>query len=172
MKPLFNRVGAAALVVIFLLTGCAVQTGSSGFNTSNALSWRGRLALQVEANPPQTQAQYVTGGFELTGSPQAGELTLFTPLGTTAAALSWSAQTAILRDAGGIRHFESLEALISQTFGTEIPVLALFAWLAGDTMMVAGWRVDLSQYANGRITARRTQPAPLAELRLVLEQSP
>lgn len=170
MKQLFQGVRVAAMVVVFFLTGCAVQTGTSGSNTANALSWRGRLALQVEASPPQTQAQYVAGGFELTGTPQAGELTLFTPLGTTAAALSWSAQAAILRDAGGIRHFESLDALISQTFGTEIPVVALFAWLAGDTMTVAGWRVDLSQYAGGRITARRTLPAPMAELRLVLEQ--
>lgn len=170
MKQLFQGVRVAAIVVIFFLTGCAVQTGTSGSNTGNALSWRGRLALQVEASPPQTQAQYVAGGFELTGTPQAGELTLFTPLGTTAAALSWSAQAAVLRDAGGVRHFESLDALISQTFGTEIPVVALFAWLAGDTMTVAGWRVDLSQYAGGRITARRTLPAPMAELRLVLEQ--
>lgn len=170
MKQLFHGVRVAAIFVIFFLAGCAVQTGTSGSNPANALFWRGRLALQVEASPPQTQAQYVAGGFELTGTPQAGELTLFTPLGTTAAALSWSAQAAILRDAGSIRHFESLDALISQTFGTEIPVVALFAWLAGDTMTVAGWRVDLSQYAGGRITARRTLPAPMAELRLVLEQ--
>jgi len=37
-------------------------------------------------------------------------------------------------------------------------------------MTAAGWRADLSQHANGRITARRTEPPPQAELRLVFEK--
>ena len=69
-----------------------------------------------------------------------------------------------------MRYFESLDALIRQAVGTEIPVVALFAWLAGDNMVIAGWSADLSHHADGRIMARRTQPAPLAELRLVLEK--
>lgn len=91
-------------------------------------------------------------------------------MGSTAAALSWSAQTAVMRTQGEVRSFESLDALIKQAVGTEIPVAALFAWLAGDNMIAAGWSADLSQHANGKITARRVQPVPLAELRLVLEK--
>jgi outer membrane lipoprotein LolB len=106
----------------------------------------------------------------LTGNSQVGELTLYTPLGSTAAALSWSTHTAVMRTHGDVRYFESLDALIKQAVGTDIPVVALFAWLAGDNMNVAGWSADLSQHAKGRITARRTNPAPGAELRLVLEK--
>jgi outer membrane lipoprotein LolB len=60
--------------------------------------------------------------------------------------------------------------LITQTLGTDIPVTALFAWLAGDTLQVEGWTADLSERANGRITARRVQPEPQAELRLIIEK--
>jgi len=34
----------------------------------------------------------------------------------------------------------------------------------------AGWSADLSQLESGRLTARRTQPLPAAELRLILER--
>jgi outer membrane lipoprotein LolB len=128
------------------------------------------LAVRVESDQLQSQPQSFAAEFELTGNARIGDLTLFTPLGNTAAALSWTTQTAVMRANGDVRHFDSLEALIKQAVGTEIPVAALFAWLAGDNMAVAGWSADLSQHANGRITARRTDPAPLAELRVVLEK--
>ena len=118
----------------------------------------------------QAQPQSFTAEFELTGSSQTGELILYTPLGTTAATLSWTPLTAVMQTNTEIRTFESLDALIKQAIGTDIPVLALFAWLAGDDKKVAGWRADLSQHADGRITARRIEPAPVAELRLVLEK--
>ncbi|WP_296444748.1 lipoprotein insertase outer membrane protein LolB [Rhodoferax sp. UBA5149] len=156
----------AILFASLFIAGCAVPTRASISNQSEVSLWRGRLAVRVESDQPQS----FTAGFELTGNAQAGELTLFTPLGSTAAALSWSSQTALMRSNGDVRYFDSLNALIKQAVGTEIPVVALFAWLAGDNMNVAGWSADLSQQANGRITARRTQPAPLAEIRLVIEK--
>jgi outer membrane lipoprotein LolB len=125
--------------------------------------------VRIAADPPNSQAQSFAAGFELSGNAQAGELTLLTPLGTTAAALSWSAQAAVLRSNGGVRYFESLNALIKQALGSEIPVTALFAWLAGDNIEVAGWGADLSQHANGRIVARRMTPAPPTELLLLLD---
>lgn len=161
---------AALVFATIFIAGCAVPTGTRGLNQPETLTWRGRLAIRVEPEQPQSQPQSFSAGFELIGTPAAGELTLYTPLGSTAAALSWSTQTAVMRAHGEVRHFESLDALIKQAVGTEIPVAALFAWLAGDHMTVAGWSADLSQHANGRITARRTDPAPLAELRLVLEK--
>ena len=152
------------------MAGCAVPSRVQTPNQAEVPLWRGRLAVRLEADPPQSQAQSFGAEFELTGNAQAGELTLYTPLGTTAAALSWSAQAAVMRTNGEVRNFESLDALIKQAIGTEVPVTALFAWLAGDNLSAAGWRADLSQRASGRITAHRTEPAPLAELRLLLEK--
>ena len=71
---------------------------------------------------------------------------------------------------GQERHFESLDALVQQAVGTDIPVAALFAWLAGTPMSTTGWTADLTQHAQGRITARRTSPLPGAELRLILDK--
>lgn len=165
-----KAVCAAILFATIFIAGCAAPTRAGISNQSEVSLWRGRLAVRVESSPPQSQPQAFSAEFELTGNSQAGELTLYTPLGSTAAALSWSAQTAVMHSNGEVRYFESLDALIKQAVGTEIPVVALFAWLAGNNMVVAGWSADLSQHANGRITARRTDPAPLAELRLVLEK--
>ena len=166
--PRVRVVVAVAFIVAVLLAGCAAPSQMTG--PSDAPMWRGRLAVRVEADALPSQPQSFSAAFELTGTPLAGELTLFTPLGTTAAALSWSTQTAVMRSNGNIRTFESLDALIKQALGTDIPVTALFAWLAGDNVQVAGWRADLTQHADGRITARRTEPTPVAELRLVLEK--
>ena len=138
--------------------------------TRSCFPHRRRIAVTSGRTPSSgRQSQSFSAEFELTGNAQAGELTLYTPLGSTAAALSWSPQTARMRTNGEFHYFESLDALIRQAVGTEIPVVALFAWLAGDNMVIAGWSADLSHHANGRITARRTQPAPVAELRLVLD---
>lgn len=162
MRVVFTAILCATLFI----AGCAVPTRASISKQSDVSLWHGRLAVRVESDQPQSFA----AEFELTGNAQTGALTLYTPMGSTAAALSWSAQTAVMRTQGEVRSFESLDALIKQAVGTEIPVAALFAWLAGDNMIAAGWSADLSQHANGRITARRAQPVPLAELRLVLEK--
>lgn len=164
-----RAVSALVFFAVFFVAACAVPTRVSIPDQSELPAWRGRLAVRVESGQPQSEPQSFAAGFELTGNALAGELTLYTPLGQTAAALSWSSQTATLRSNGDVRHFESLDALIEQAVGTEIPVAALFAWLAGDNLVLAGWSADLSQHASGRITARRTQPAPVAELRLVLD---
>lgn len=170
MRQRARAAGAAFFSAIFFLVGCAVPAKTSVSSQPETASWRGRLAVRVEADQPESQPQSFSAGFELTGNPLTGELTLYTPLGNTAAALSWSAQTALMRTNGDVRYFESLDDLIRQGVGTDIPVVALFAWLAGDNMIAKGWSADLSQHANGRITARRAQPAPMAELRVVLEK--
>jgi len=157
----------AVLSATLLIAGCAAPRPSA---MPGAPSWHGRLAVRVEPGPAQSQALAYVAGFELFGNLQEGELMLYTPLGTTLAALSWSARAAVLRDAEGSQSFESLEALIKKALGTEVPVEALFAWLAGDTMSAAGWSADLSGYANGSILARRSQPTPAAEIRLLLEK--
>ncbi len=127
------------------------------------------LAATGEAGvPPQPQS--FSASFELTGNAQAGSLLLFSPLGTTVAELSWSLQTASMRASGETRSFGSLSDMLKQATGTEIPVASLFAWLAGDNITAPGWQVDLTQHAVGRVVARRSDPVPAVELRLVLEK--
>lgn len=169
MQRALRRFAVCLLTIVFI-AGCAVPTGVSVSDQSERSVWRGRLAVRVESDRAESQAQAVAAGFELSGNAQTGELTLYTPLGTTAAALSWSDQTALMRTNGDVRSFASLDALIEQAVGTQIPVKALFAWLGGDNMRAAGWNADLSQLAQGRLTARRTDPPPITELRLVLEK--
>ncbi|HPH13519.1 MAG TPA: lipoprotein insertase outer membrane protein LolB [Burkholderiaceae bacterium] len=153
-------------IAIFLMGGCAYPTKSTGQNdTKNA--WQGRLALRVDSDPPQSFA----AAFELTGAAAAGELVLSTPIGTTLAILTWSPQSARLRSNGEVRSFDSLDALALQATGaTTIPIASLFDWLAGVATPTDGWQADVTQLANGRITARRTAPLPTAELKLVLDQ--
>lgn len=148
-----------------VLAGCAVPPKGTGLKLEGNHIWRGRLAVRVDAPQPQS----FSAGFELTGSSSAGEMTLFNPLGGTAAVLTWSDRNASLNTNGQIQHFKSLNELTTQAIGTEIPVVALFAWLAGDWVLAEGWRPDLSQQASGRILAKRLSPAPPVELRLMLD---
>ena len=41
--------------------------------------------------------------------------------------------------------------------------------MRGEALSVPGWQTDLSQHAEGRLTARRADPLPTAELRLIIE---
>ncbi|MEO8249898.1 MAG: lipoprotein insertase outer membrane protein LolB [Burkholderiales bacterium] len=124
------------------------------------------MALQVASDPPQA----FFAGFELKGNAKAGELLLFSPLGSTLAALSWTPETATLTRGGEVRQFDSVDSLVKAATGTAFPVEALFAWLDGDNASVSGWQADLSRRADGRVTAARTDPLPPAELKVVLEQ--
>ncbi len=158
------------LALLWLLTACAAPPLARTVESVAASSWHGRLALRVEADAVTNQTQSVAASFELSGDPQQGALTLYAPLGTIVAQLDWTGQSAVLRRSGEVRRFASLDDLIGFALGTELPVTALFAWLAGEPMSVAGWNPDFSRYATGHILARRTQPAPAAEIRLVLEK--
>ena len=124
------------------------------------------MALQVENSPERS----FSASFELRGSAQSGELSLFSPLGGTLAAMSWAPGAATLRAGGQARQFESLEALAAQATGTPIPVAALFDWLGGVNTPVAGWQADLSDLAQGRLRARRIDPQPPADLRVVFDR--
>ncbi len=165
MRAWTKTTATAVLFLSLLIAGCALPPKGVNAKFEDASTWRGRLAVRVDTAQPQS----FSAGFELTGSALAGEMTLFNPLGGTAAVLTWDAQTATMRVNGNVQHFQSLGELINRAVGTEIPVGALFAWLAGDIVVTEGWRPDLSQHASGRITAKRMDPAPSVELRLVLD---
>jgi outer membrane lipoprotein LolB len=127
--------------------------------------------MRVRATPDQGLAhdQSFSAAFELLGEPEHGELQFFTPLGSTMADIHWAPGGAVLKARGESRKFSDLAQLIEEVLGTDVPVTALFAWLAGQTLEADGWQVDLSQRTQGKILARRLSPAPQAELRVILE---
>jgi outer membrane lipoprotein LolB len=143
-----------------LLSACAVPHAPGG---PELKVWSGRLALRVESDPPQS----FSAGFDLRGTPAAGELQLSTPLGSTVAEVRWSAQGAELRQGQEVKRRASLDELTTELSGTALPVGALFGWLRGEHVDPPGWIADLSMHSEGRITARRTSPLPGAELRLL-----
>ena len=152
--------GAVALV-----SGCATAPRPPSAVADNG-PWSGRLALQVKDNASQSFAAM----FELKGSADAGELTLTSPLGGVLAILAWAPGAATLRSNGQTRSFPSVDALVTQATGAAIPVAALFDWLRGRETQVPGWRANLSQLAEGRISAVRHDPAPEADLRVALDR--
>jgi outer membrane lipoprotein LolB len=147
-----------------LLAGCAHPLRPP--EERSAQYWSGRLALQVE----ESQSQSFAAAFELEGSPETGELKLFSPLGGTLARLIWAPGSATLNSGSKAQQFDSLEALAAQATGTALPVAALFDWLRGVNTPVPGWVADLSQLADGRLRARRVSPAPAADLRVALDK--
>ena len=149
-----------------VLVGCASPPKTAAPADAALGPWSGRMALQVKDQPSQSFA----AGFELKGNAQAGELALFTPVGSTLALLAWAPGSATLRSNGQVREFGSVEALVQQATGAPIPVAALFDWLRGIDTPVAGWRADLSQLAQGRLAAVRLEPPPEADLRVALDR--
>ena len=146
------------------LGGC-VQMPRAPTDSANAESWSGRLSLQVQTEPPQS----FSGGFEIKGNPHQGELMLNSPLGNTVVAARWSPQQATLYSGSETRNYASIDALIEQSTGAALPVSALFDWLAGKDTQSNGWTADLTRQPEGRIEARRLQPLPQTELRIVLD---
>lgn len=130
-------------------------------------TWTGRLLLKANTEPP-TQFSAV---FELSGSVERGRLALFTPLGTTLAAVHWQPGLAELRGTGSVKRFADLDALTEALTGTRLPVTALFAWLNGIGADTDGWQADLSGLNSGKLTAQRLAPTPQAEIRLLLDAS-
>jgi outer membrane lipoprotein LolB len=163
-----GRRSASALLacVTLVLAGCAVPLRPPVGLIGDTGPWSGRLALQVE----ESQSQSFSAGFELKGKAEAGELALFSPLGGTLALLQWAPGQATLRSNGQTRQFSSLDSLAAQVTGTPLPIAALFDWLAGSNTPVAGWQADLSQLREGRLQAKRVEPKPAADLRVVLDR--
>lgn len=161
----------------FIISGCAtdkrsiVENNPSDFSQIKKETFRGRLALRIAAETlePDAPPRHFSGGFEINGNPQSGELLLLTPLGTIAAQLTWQPQGAVLIGDGKQRAFPNLSAMLRQVTGADLPIDALFAWLGGTPLQVPGWTVDLNRHADGRILARRETPVPALELRIVLE---
>ncbi|MDP3228171.1 MAG: lipoprotein insertase outer membrane protein LolB [Acidovorax sp.] len=129
--------------------------------------WSGRLALQVEGQASQSFSAL----FELRGSAQTGGLVLISPLGSRLAQLDWKdGHAQLATGAQEIRTSDSLENLLQEVTGTRIPIATLFNWLQGTQATAPGWEADLSGLADGRLIARRDNPAPKATLRIALTE--
>ena len=150
-----------ALALCLVLAACATAP-----RERSGPAWSGRVGLQVQSDPPQS----LQAGFELQGSATRGDLTLLGPLGGTLAHLHWTPGQALLERGGQRWQSTSVEALAEQLTQTPLPVQALFDWLEGRAVDHAGWQPDLGDWAQGRIQARRTQPPPAAQLRIVLDR--
>ena len=166
MKP--SRAQRRALfgfcaLVLLNIAGCATPTPKSA---DIGTFWAGRLAIQLQTTPPQNWS--VT--FELNGSAEQGQMILVSPIGTTLARLSWTPQLAILEKGPDQTISSNLQNLSQQLAGTELPIAAMFEWLAGRTGDAPGWQVDLSQHLQGRLSAKRVSPEPEAVLRILLDQ--
>lgn len=148
---------------LLALTGCATPRPKP---TDTESFWSGRLALQLQSAPPQNWS----ASFELQGSAEQGQMTLLSPIGTTLARLSWTPQTALLEQGQDKTESSNLQNLSQRLTGTDLPIAALFEWLTGKAADAPGWQVDLSAHPEGRLSARRSTPAPEAVLRIVLDR--
>lgn len=157
------------LLATILIAGCAGPSSAKPLNDPQNGSWTGRISLRVLSEPEQ----FFSAGFELKGSAAEGELTLTSPLGNVLGVLRWSPSGAVL-DSGSQQpqRFDSVDALMAQSTGAAVPLDALFAWLRGDgdSAGASGWTADLSRHGEGRIAAKRLQPAPQVDLRVVLDR--
>jgi outer membrane lipoprotein LolB len=157
----------AMVFAMFLIAGCARIPLATSQNDQKNESWAGRISLTVASEPVQS----FSASFELRGRPENGELTLISPLGNILGVLRWSPGQALLdRGKQDIQQFASIEELMERATGAAIPLTALFAWLQGTNATASGWSADLSRHDDGRVVAKRTLPAPEADLRVVLDR--
>ena len=168
------RRGAAILFATLFIAGCASNTRATDpKDTSLATeqAWAGRISLQVQGTPDGVAPQSFSASFELSGQPERGALTLISPLGNVLGVLRWVPGEAVLDPGNGrLQRFTSVESFLAQNTGAAVPMTALFGWLQGDNTPVPGWTADLSRHNEGRIAARRDQPTPQADLRVVLDR--
>jgi len=128
--------------------------------------WQGRLSLRVMQPTPE---QFIAN-FELKGSAELGELSLYSPLGTTLAVARWTPHSAQLLQGDKVENFSSMEALTQQLTGAALPLPALLAWLDSDGPALAGWQLYSESPASGRrVFAKRDAPLPVLHLSLLLD---
>lgn len=151
---------------IFFIAGCAHYTPPGARNNADISVWEGRLLVQVGGSVPQS----LSASFTLHGNPDTGSLTLYTPLGTTAAHATWDALGARLQTPEQVYTAATLAELTRHLTGAELPITSLFDWLHGLNTVTPGWTVDLSKLAQGRLQAQRIDGDTPTQLRLVLER--
>ncbi len=163
--------GWVCAATLLLVAGCASPPSATPMTASasdqaSTGPWSGRLSLQVDSEPPQG----FHAGFELLGNARTGELRLYSPLGSALASAQWNAGSALLLRGDEQRSYPDIESLTAALTGAALPVTTLFEWLQGRAVEVPGWTVELDP-SDGRVRARRLEPAPSATLRLMLDRT-
>lgn len=160
-------------IAMILIAGCAHRTPTQGQFEPESAFWSGRLSLRADGQPPQSWS----AGFELSAGAHSGQLSLFSPLGSTVAVLRWYPQGAELKNGAQTLQAPSLVALLAQLESEPgalqtLPLHALLDWLNGRPTPAQGWTVDLSARAQGRIRAqRRGEPGVTLQLLLDLSEA-
>jgi outer membrane lipoprotein LolB len=121
--------------------------------------------LVVDTEPQQS----FLSSFDIQGGWPDGVLTIYNPLGMQMARVEWTPQGARLIQGSQIRQAVSLESLIFQLTGTQLPAAALIDWLGGRPTPAEGWKVDVSEWHLRRLVLERIQPAPRTVLRIAFE---
>jgi len=176
---LSNRRVAFFLAAV-LLGGCASVTRQPPPVVANGeVQLSGRLSVTVAGGAGKATGG--AAGFQLSGSPAAGQLELLSPLGTLAARATWGAGAVSLQTPEEERRFDDLDALTRELLGEPVPVAALFDWLSGKPWPQAasvatpqgfeqlGWQIDLGKFSEGLIVAIRSAD-PMVTLRARLDR--
>jgi outer membrane lipoprotein LolB len=184
VKRPMSRAGAMALAL--LLQACATHPPPLPGHV-----YAGRLAVRTDA-APDLPARSTSGQFELSGNASSGQLVLTSPIGTTVARARWSDPVGTqgvpsrieLEADGSTTRYATLEDMMQRAIGDQLPLPAMFDWLAGRPWPGApaqrsadggafdqlGWHVDISQLAGNRlIDAQRALPAPALHVRVKLD---
>lgn len=169
-----------AAAVVCGLSACATNPSAPPTSTSEILS--GRMTVRIDATG-STPARAVSAAFELSGNARQGRLDLNSPLGTTLARARWEPGSVAVTTPQGDSKHEDLPAMTRALLGEDLPLLALFDWLRGRPWEGAlstpatlpstdftqlGWDVNLTEFSQRWVTARRTQ-APAVLLRVKLD---
>ncbi len=156
----------APAIALLFIAGCASLSKPAAPMPAHDAHWQGRLALRIHSEPVQAFSAF----FDLQGDAQAGVLTFFTPIGSTAARLEWNSHGAQLQTTGEPQQFASVDALTRHTTGATLPIPSMFAWLKGINAATPGWEVDLQGFADGKILAKRLAPETAVDLKITLDR--
>jgi outer membrane lipoprotein LolB len=170
---LTKRLAAITGNWLLLATMCCVLTACGLFSTKSkhtALAqtgnWEGRLNLKTLTKPPEQ----FSANFTLQGTAALGELTIYTPIGTTLAVASWNADGAVLEEGSQKQKFASMETLTKHVTGASLPLTSLMSWLNSDGENIPGWEIRSENQPGGRrLFAKRVSPMPQLQLTLILD---
>jgi outer membrane lipoprotein LolB len=207
MQQASNAIAMCAVACACVLSACAqaprpaqlppvaedAPVAARGQPTARALeqaiTLQGQLGIKLGAwgdEPPRG----VSFGFFFQGTPQAGELSLMTPLGSQVAQVSWRPAAATLQrigpGGGELVQRDSIDDLAAEALGEAVPLRTLIHWMQGRPapdlphaalpdaagFQQSGWSVDTRELAQGRIVAHRQGLPGLRDARIVVRLDP